>query len=200
MRDGLGVQLHRLAPQEVLYLDILNRGQTDLTVDQLIKAGQDPQTASGQLTDVQDLCLLLMRSCGNGKDDLGNLIFFGCIYNAAAVSYNAYTIHVFPNFCRIVINHAAQVAFNTLTGANFSGQNTAGISGADKHNTLVAVVQCGQIGAEDQEKAEKASLSHQADNLEDEHNKPDAFWEIQVKKSTQKERGSKRQKHGDNHT
>ena len=136
--DLVGIQLYGGAAQQVFHLTVLDGGQGDRAVHQLINAGQHADAHAGALADVQNLFFLFRGGRGDGEEDLGDALALDGLADMLSAADNADAIEVLALLDGVGVDDASDLDVCVSAVVHLLQQHLTGFTGTDQQDALLA--------------------------------------------------------------
>ena len=138
--DLLGIDLDRVAAQQILERHIAHFGDADLVVHELVKAGEVFQRAACLAADAQDIPPRFCVGARNGKIDFVDAVLFDVFEDIIPPAHDGHAVEKAPPLVRVVVDDAAR-AVGYVPGAGHIVQNElSGGAGADQHDAAGGLI------------------------------------------------------------
>ena len=135
-REHRRVELHRLAPEQILHLHILDVSHTHAATHHFINLRQHTHAATGLLTNFKNCFLFFCTERRNRKDDLVDISLPCCVGDLFASAHNGYAAEESPPFGAVIVDHAAYPTVCTAVARALADEHTSCLTCTDEHNAL----------------------------------------------------------------
>lgn len=131
--DLLHIDADGVTAEEVLDGDLFHLACGDLTVDELIDAGEVFQDTGSFLTDIEDIAAHLGGSAGDSQKDLFDLILIGVKQDIVSAADDRYAVDKATPFTFIVVDDTADAVVEFIGVMQVAQDHLTCGAGADKH-------------------------------------------------------------------
>ena len=160
-----------LAPQKVLDGDVPEFRNGDLTVDELVIAGEHLHLAAGLVADAEDFLPVLPRHAGDGEEDLRHLILLDILENRLSPADDGDALDGTVPLVGVVVDDADGNVVHLVRGLHVAEDHPSGFPRADDHDAAAGLTLTAQTGPQEEQEAEEEAQAHDKEQLK--HASPD---------------------------
>ena len=132
--DRINIDLHRISSEKVLHLNIVQLGNTDLTVYQLVNSGERAHLALRLLADVKNSLQLCPGKRRDGNDDLINVVFLHGCRNLISSADDLDALNEFAPLVLGIVDQTLQIHRGVMRIQNFADNDVPRFPCSDDHD------------------------------------------------------------------
>ena len=132
--DRINIDLHRISSEEILHLNIVQLGDADLAVYQLVNSGERAHLALRLLADVKNSLQLCSGKGRDGNDDLVNVVFLHGCRNLISSADDLDALNEFAPLVLGIIDQTLQVHRGVMRIQYFADNDVPRFSCSDNHD------------------------------------------------------------------
>ncbi len=135
--DGVDINLHRFTPEKVIHLDVAQLADRDLTIHELIHAGQRADLAPCLAAQRENILHLASGNARHGDDNLVNVVELCTLDDLVAAADDFDALNVPAPFSLVIIDDAADDHRGKMAAYDLLDNDVRGFAGSDHHNCRI---------------------------------------------------------------